>query len=287
MVVASWCFWWPAALLGGGPAGSAGPWTVPLRVLGALVPCLLVALLLARPGEAVGRRRLLRGLLAVTLLRPPHLLVLLLPPGLALLATAVALATELTPAPRWQWPAAGTLLDVLVLRVLVALPEEITWRGFAQERLQGHSGALLAALLVAGLWALWELPLFAVPGTHQAAIGFGTAGFALHLAHLVALAVVLAALYNDTRGSILATTALLGSVRLTTECAQLGPAAELVLVACWSVVALGLLAHSGPATLSSAPAPPRREQRRRHGPRRQRALAADDSPPERTFSPRA
>ena len=282
MLAASWCFWGAAALLAGA-AGGPDPWTPGLLVLGWSAPSLVVALVLARPGEGGGRRRLLRGLLSVRQLRAAHLLVVLLPPGLALLATLVALATELEPAPAWRAPAAGAFAELLALQLLLALAQELVWRGFAQERLQRGLDALTAALLVALLWGLWQLPLFAVPGTGRAALGLGSAAFTLHLAALVPLAIVLAALYNATRGSVLATTALLTSASATAACVQFGPAGELVLLASWSAVALGLLAHYGPATLSSAPARRRRGDR---APRRRRpevdpgALAS-----ERTFTP--
>ncbi|MFB6069957.1 MAG: CPBP family intramembrane glutamic endopeptidase [Halanaeroarchaeum sp.] len=76
--------------------------------------------------------------------------------------------------------------------------EELGWRGFAQPLLQERFGALWTALLVGLVWATWHAPLFLLPGATQ-----GGFDFAIYLGSLLAESVILAWLYNSTRGSVL------------------------------------------------------------------------------------
>ncbi|MCX8160777.1 MAG: CPBP family intramembrane metalloprotease [Candidatus Saccharicenans sp.] len=43
-------------------------------------------------------------------------------------------------------------------------PEELGWRGYWLDKLQGHLSGLRASLLIAAVWALWHVPLFMVKG---------------------------------------------------------------------------------------------------------------------------
>jgi len=75
--------------------------------------------------------------------------------------------------------------------------EEMGWRGYALPELQKTHTTLVAALIVGVAWAGWHLPLFVVQGTRQ------SGSFALYLASVIGLSVVLAWLYTNTRGSVL------------------------------------------------------------------------------------
>ncbi len=48
-----------------------------------------------------------------------------------------------------------------------ALPEEFGWRGYALDRLQNGSNALVASLILGAIWGVWHLPLHFMDGTVQ------------------------------------------------------------------------------------------------------------------------
>lgn len=83
------------------------------------------------------------------------------------------------------------------------LPEEMGWRGFALDRLQMRMSALTASLVLGSVWALWHVPLFFVPGSFQAGIGFGTTRFWIFLVSMVPLSVLMTWVYDNTRRSTL------------------------------------------------------------------------------------
>jgi membrane protease YdiL (CAAX protease family) len=77
------------------------------------------------------------------------------------------------------WPPAASLLFVLILN---GIGEEGGWRGFALPRLARGRSKLHASLLVAGMWLLWHLPLFALNASMAALLGPALLGWALGLA---------------------------------------------------------------------------------------------------------
>ncbi len=96
-----------------------------------------------------------------------------------------------------------------VLSLLVFLfwfgpfPEEIAWRGFALDRLQGRMTALHASLILGSVWALWHVPLFLLPGTFQAGLGLGSFRSWMFLLSMVPLSVLMTWVYNNTNRSTL------------------------------------------------------------------------------------
>lgn len=85
--------------------------------------------------------------------------------------------------------------------------EEPGWRGFALPRLQQRSGPLVGTLVLGALWALWHLPLFLfVPGGFDGA-GTGFVGimgsYIAFSVGVIALAVIITWVFNNTRGSLL------------------------------------------------------------------------------------
>ncbi len=63
------------------------------------------------------------------------------------------------------------MLPTLTILILAAIFEEVGWRGYAMDSLQGNRTYFTATLIFGGLWALWHLPLFFIQGTYQNEIG--------------------------------------------------------------------------------------------------------------------
>jgi membrane protease YdiL (CAAX protease family) len=78
---------------------------------------------------------------------------------------------------------------------LIANGEEIGWRGYVLPRLQAKYSALTAALVTGVIWGLWHIPKFL---TH-----WDWTYFALFMLDTIAKSVLLAWIYNGTRGSLL------------------------------------------------------------------------------------
>lgn len=97
-------------------------------------------------------------------------------------------------------PAMG-VVAVWVIAILLAFGEETGWRGFALPLLERHFGALVAALLVTPIWALWHLPFFFTVATYR---NFPLPGYIGFVFGLACGSIVLTWLYNGTGGSILA-----------------------------------------------------------------------------------
>ena len=93
------------------------------------------------------------------------------------------------------------------------LGEETGWRGFALPLLQRRYGALVAALLVTPIWALWHLPFFFTISTYRHIAPVAYIGFVFGLA---CGSIVLTWLYNGTGSSVLACAVWHGAYNITT-----------------------------------------------------------------------
>jgi membrane protease YdiL (CAAX protease family) len=90
------------------------------------------------------------------------------------------------------------VLPALVPALLIGPIEELGWRGVALPLLQRRFAPLWAALIVGVVAAVWHTPAFLLSGTKQAAWSF--APFFLGV---VAISVILTAMFNAARGSLL------------------------------------------------------------------------------------
>jgi uncharacterized protein len=85
------------------------------------------------------------------------------------------------------------------------LGEEIGWRGFALPRMQSRFGPLKATLLLSVFWAFWHFPEF-FSSAQLGGPGTGLSAFYIHLPifllMVVALAIIMAWVFNHTGGSV-------------------------------------------------------------------------------------
>ena len=100
------------------------------------------------------------------------------------------------------YPALGWV-GAWLLFVLLALGEEVGWRGFALPGLQKNRSALSATLILGVFWAIWHIPVFFFhPGLMQL-WELGIVGAIFWVIGILTQAVLYAWLYNSARGSIL------------------------------------------------------------------------------------
>jgi membrane protease YdiL (CAAX protease family) len=101
---------------------------------------------------------------------------------------------------RWR-PQGSVLLPLLtsfLLSVLTgATGEELGWRGFLLPRLQERFSALTSGLTVGVIWALWHLPLWALPG-----YGWDAIPYSAYALTAIATSVLFTWVLNNTGGSL-------------------------------------------------------------------------------------
>lgn len=171
-------------------------WRVPQGVaLWTMPPLLLIALL------AIGGRSALRDLRVrlLTVRGRGRWAVVGLASPVSLAASAVGLVALLggrtDVGHTVGLPAA--LLYLVYGTGLFLLTEEAVWRGALLPRLQTRLRPLPANLVLGGIWALWHLPLLAVPGAGDE--GLPLVPFAVLV---VGTSVLIGALVNAARGAV-------------------------------------------------------------------------------------
>jgi membrane protease YdiL (CAAX protease family) len=148
------------------------------------------------------------------------------------------------------WPSIFLLLPVYFL--LFGAAEELGWRGYILPRLQPRYGALVATLILIALSDLWHLPLFLGGSIPWSDLAFIISGY-----------MVLTWLYNSTGGSVLLVmishatlNAISGEFFLQMFSGVEAERYGWLLAAIYGVVALVVIAKTGPARLSSRPPAP-------------------------------
>lgn len=115
-------------------------------------------------------------------------------PLLSYLAAAM-LGTITDPFPFSPWFEA---LPALGIALLLGPVEELGWRGVALPLLQRRFAPLWSALILGAIWTLWHVPAFLIGGTPMSEWSFIPYFFGI-----LALSVIMTAMFNASRGSIL------------------------------------------------------------------------------------
>ncbi|MET1042489.1 MAG: CPBP family intramembrane glutamic endopeptidase [Microbacteriaceae bacterium] len=193
LVLAFGLSWWPW------PLALVEPDSVPMVSFGPLLAAVLVTAL------AQGRDALWALARSIIRWRAPWstwAFAALGPFGLAVLTGAAAYALGIIESvDTYQSGGWSTLLNVVVLMITTALLggplfEEVGWRGFFQPELQRRHSAVRASMVVGTVWVIWHLPLLVTDPTGQRPpLPF--------TAWILAQAVLIAWVYNTSRGSVL------------------------------------------------------------------------------------
>jgi membrane protease YdiL (CAAX protease family) len=85
------------------------------------------------------------------------------------------------------------------------LPEELGWRGYVLDRLQGKWNALVSSLILGVIWSLWHAPMFFMRGSLQSEVfPLNSVSFWLAMGPgILAEAVIMTWIYNNTQRSTL------------------------------------------------------------------------------------
>jgi hypothetical protein len=168
--------------------------THPLFVLAAWGPAIAAIVLVGRHHGGEGLRRYFRRL---TLWRMPAIwwITLLLIHALLSYAGAAINGTISEPFPFSPWYG---VLPAMLIALFIGPIEEFGWRGLALPLFQRRLTPFWAGLVLGAIWAVWHLPVFFMSGSPQYTWSFG-----VFFLGVVAMSVVMTAMFNASRGSIL------------------------------------------------------------------------------------
>ncbi len=181
--------WWPWLWYRLDPGTIGGP-ILPFG------PLMAAAVMLALTGGWPALRDWLGRIAAWRVSFLWYALALLMPAAITAVALGVNLFLGAELPPGTQLPGWGDLaVRFLVMFVLIGLGEEPAWRGFALPRLIEGRTVLAGAIMLGLLHALWHLPLLGVE--------YDFANLWPWLAALVSVSIVLAWMWQATRGNLL------------------------------------------------------------------------------------
>jgi uncharacterized protein len=153
-----------------------------------------------------------------------------IPPLVYLATDAIAIGLHLPHEPLFHHPP-RTLATLVFGQLAVVLGEEPGWRGFALPRLTARLGPNAGTLVLGVAWALWHIPLFAIPGTAQ----YRTP-FLPFLITVVTWSMVITFVVLRSRGSVIAAMLFHASANVC-DFTMWQPAAYLLSLGPWVVVA--------------------------------------------------
>ena len=174
-----------------------GPLTVqhPLFFLAVYAPAIAAFIVVAYNSGAGGLRRYLARLLLWRCSLAWYVFLIAGIPLVFLIGAAWKgnLFTEPFPFSSF-WP----LIAALFFALIKGPVEEFGWRGLALPLMQRKFTPIVAALILGVIWGFWHMPAFLLSGTQQSAWSFTP-----FFVGCIALSVIVTALFNVSRGSIL------------------------------------------------------------------------------------
>ena len=184
---------WPLFLLAG---ATKGAWVTVVGLFGPAAAAVIVAAIShgrAGIGQLLGRFLIWR-------INPLWFAFALLFPGASyaissLLGPAGSGAPTYSPSSQWY------LIPLIFIGLfLVVIGEELGWRGYALPLLQRRWNALVASLVLAVPWTIWHFAII----TNPVAPNLGSIAGLAFIPFVFAIAISFTAVFNNTKGSLLA-----------------------------------------------------------------------------------
>jgi membrane protease YdiL (CAAX protease family) len=166
--------------------------TVAIALLMIMIPAGMAVLVTASAEGGRGVAALLKKLFQWRIALQWVIITLGLSVGIVLLADVLAFLLGWSPSIRFHVPAPSQLITNFILIVLVAVLEELGWRGYALPRLLVHRSPLSSALIIGILWGIMHIGIGLLDGRPWLPTFLAPLGFS----------VVMTWLFVHTRGSL-------------------------------------------------------------------------------------
>jgi membrane protease YdiL (CAAX protease family) len=160
-----------------------------------LLPALSAIIVSAVSNGRAGVRALLRRLGIWRIESTWYIIALGLPAVISLIAMRLAILLGSPVVER----SSSAIFFLIPLLFVLAIGEEVGWRGFALPRLMENRSAFSASLILGAAWAIFHWPLL-LPGQMLAAEG---TSILTHSPTVIVLAILYTWIYQHTKGSVL------------------------------------------------------------------------------------
>ena len=250
----SWLFWIPVVLTGMDISVTPG---IALFTIGIFGPAVSAILLTCLTGNKKERRDYWSRLISFTRIGPRwYAIIILIAPVYSVLAILTGLVIEGN-IPAFD-TAVGyvthplTIMPFAIMRLVYGpLPEELGWRGYALDRLQRKWNALVSSLVLGVIWAVWHTPMFFIRGSLMSEVFtlWSTKFWVAMGPGILAIAVVMTWIYNNTQRSTLAAILFHFMMNFTLEFLRLPGDIKTYQFVWLTIIAIVVTLVYGPATL--------------------------------------
>ncbi len=249
----SWLFWLPVVFTGMDISVTPG---IVLFIIGILGPAVSGILLTCLTGDQQQRWDYWSRLTSFRRIRPRwYAIIILIAPVCSVLAilTGFVIKGNIFPvdtAVSYVTHPLTIIPFAIVTMIYGPLPEELGWRGYALDRLQRKWNALVSSLVLGVIWAVWHLPVFFIRGSLLSEVVplWSTQFWVSMGPGILAIAVVMTWIYNNTQRSILAAILVHFMMNFTLEFLRLPGDLKIYHFVWLTIIAIVVTLVYGPAT---------------------------------------
>jgi uncharacterized protein len=250
----SWLFWIPVVLTGMDISVTPG---IVLFIIGIFGPAVSGILLTYLTGDQPERQEYWSRLTSFTRIRPRwYAIIILIAPVSSVLAILTGFVIKgnipsLDTAVSYVTHPLAIIPFAMVTMINGPLPEELGWRGYALDRLQRKWNALVSSLVLGMIWAVWHMPIFFIRGSLLSeVVPLWSKQFWVSMGPgILAIAVVMTWIYNNTQRSTLAAILFHFMMNFTLEFLRLPGDLKIYQFVWLTIIAVVVTIAYGPATL--------------------------------------